>query len=269
MIVAKVAAKWFCVVFVFVWCVSHGVHIEKRRKKRSENRENNWLVNYVRRLVFWLTREHPKTMTSNTFCFVRLKIRYYYALSESLLLSFTFVFFCVAALFFRLLKTVYPTKYKGKTRRRGEKWMRMNKICVADVALCFYWPYDHFFFLPKWWNKLLQTLVPVNLPAFICMLVYVCEVQPANDKIKNKMVRNAVTIKCSHKINYIQRSTKSKLVHSLTHTLSWVFVSPAWVGSLENVQCTSPMPVRANEREKNDPKEGKKCAREKKHMTVT
>lgn len=39
-------------------------------------------------------------------------------------------------------------------------------------------------------------------------LLCVCEVQPADDKIKNKTERNAV----SHKINYIQRSTKSKFV---------------------------------------------------------
>lgn len=38
--------------------------------------------------------------------------------------------------------------------------------------------------------------------------------QSANDKIKNKTQINAVTMKCSHKINYIQRSTKSKLAHS-------------------------------------------------------
>lgn len=49
----------------------------------------------------------------------------------------------------------------------------------------------------------------------VCVCECVCEVQPANNKIKNKMERNApVTIKYSHKINYIQRSTKSKLAHS-------------------------------------------------------
>lgn len=128
------------------------------------------------------------------------------------------------------------------------------------------------FFLPKWWNKLLRTLVPVNLPAFICMhvCVCVCEVQPANDKIKNKMVRNAVTIKCSHKINYIQRSTKSKLVHSHTHThthstgILWVLHELA-----RYRMCSALLQCLWNQTEKKTRCQWKKCARERKNTWLS
>lgn len=78
------------------WMLAIVCSKSKREQEREKKPQNNWLVNYVRRLVIWLAREHPKTkakpkpkpkaktMTSEYLFIVniRLKIRHYYALSS-------------------------------------------------------------------------------------------------------------------------------------------------------------------------------------------